>query len=149
MTVSYDVFTEAFLNKMTEYRLPRLEESVRQAIVDGYMKRACSQFAEVCRYDINDGDDETRTFTFDGMTKGEMIEIVDIVSEGMVLQWMKPYMFMQKNLETLLVTSDHSFHSQAELMNRVKIVYEMCERAFIRRMRDYTYRHGDLTDLHL
>lgn len=149
MTVSYDVFTEAFLNKITEYRLPRMDDDIRQAVVDGYMKRACSQFAEYCRYDLYKTNEDERTFDLDGATDGELTEIVDIVSEGMLLQWLKPYMYMQKNLETLLVTNDHSFHSQAELVNRVRGVYEMCERAFTRRMRDYTYRHGDLTDLHL
>ncbi len=119
MTVSYDVFTDAFLNKLTEYRLPAMEEASRQAIVDGYMKRACSQFSEVCKYDIMSGDDGSRTFSFDDITNGELMEIIDITSEGMLLQWMKPYMYMQKNLETLLVTSDHSFHSQAELVNRM------------------------------
>lgn len=149
MTVSYDVFTEAFVNKMTEYRFVAMNSDARQAIVDGYMKRACAQFSEVCKFDIENGDDETRTFTFDEMTNGELIEIVDIVSEGMLMQWMKPYMYMQKNLEMLVVTSDHSFHSQAELVNRVKSVYEMCERNFTKRIRDYSYRHGDLSDLHL
>lgn len=149
MTVSYDVFVDAFLNKMTEYRFPRMSMESRQNIVDGYMKRACSQFGEVCKYDIMNGDDNDRTFTFDVITDGELTEIVDIVSEGMLVQWMKPYMYMQNNLETLIVTKDHSFHSQAELLHRVTAVYSMCERNFVRRIKDYSYRHGDLTDLHL
>ncbi len=149
MTVSYDVFIGAFLNKLTEYRFPSMQPGTRQAIVDGYMKRACSRFGEVCKYDIMNGDDENRTFAFDQITNGELDEIVDIVSEGMLVQWMKPYMYMQKNLEMLVVTADHSFHSQAELLNRVTAAYEQCERNFVRRIREYSYRHGDLTDLHL
>lgn len=151
MTVPYEAFTEAFLNKMTEYRFPVMSEESRQAIVDGYMKRACAIFGEVCKYDIMNGDDELRQFEFEDeeITMGEVVEIVDIVSEGMLVQWMKPYMFMQKNLEIQVVTVDHSFHSQAELLNRVTAVYEMCERSFKNRIREYSYRHGDLTDLHL
>ena len=149
MEVSYDVFTDAFLNKITEYRLPAMDMESRQAIVDGYMKRACSRFGEVCKYDIMSWDDDDRSFNMDGITDGELFEIADIVSEGMLAQWMKPYVFMQKNLEMLLVTKDHSYHSQAELMHRMTTLYDLCERNFVNRMREYSYRHGDLTDLHL
>ncbi len=149
MTVSYDIFTDAFLNKITEYRLLAMNARSMQATVDGYMKRACSRFGEVCKYDIMNGDDETRTFTFEDITPGELAEITDIVSEGMLVQWMKPYVYMQKNLEMILVTSDHSVHSQAELLNRVTGLYDLCSKNFTNMIREYSYRHGDLTVLHV
>lgn len=149
MTVSYDVFTEAFLAKVTEYKFSAFSENNRQALVDGYMKRACAKFSEVCEYDIMNGDDETRTITIDGLTPGELVEIVDIVSEGMLVQWMKPYVYMQKNLEMILVTSDHSVHSQAELVNRITSLYSLCVKNYTNMVREYSYRHGDLTGLHL
>lgn len=148
MTVSYDVFTDAFLSKITEYKLCTLSENNRQSLVDGYMKRACAKFGEVCEYDIMNGNDDDRTFELDGITNGELAEIEDIVSEGMLIQWMKPYVFMQKNLEMLLVTTDHSFHSQAELVNRVTGLYSVCESNYKNMVREYSYRHGDLTTLH-
>lgn len=149
MTVSYDVFTEAFLAKVTEYKFSAFSENNRQALVDGYMKRACAKFSEVCEYDIMNGDDETRTITIDGLNPGELVEIADIVSEGMLVQWMKPYVYMQKNLEMILVTSDHSVHSQAELVNRVTSLYSLCVKNYTNMVREYSYRHGDLTGLHL
>ena len=149
MTVSYDVFTEAFLAKVTEYKFSSFSENNRQALVDGYMKRACAKFSEVCEYDIMNSDDETRTITIDGLTPGELVEIVDIVSEGMLVQWMKPYVYMQKNLEMILVTSDHSVHSQAELVNRITSLYSLCVKNYTNMVREYSYRHGDLTGLHL
>lgn len=149
MTVSYDIFTKAFLDKVTEYRFCTFSENNRQSLVDGYMKRACAKFGEVCKYDITNGDDETRTFTLDDITAGELDEIADIVSEGMLVQWMKPYVFMQKNLEMILVTSDHSVHSQAELVNRVTGLYTLCNKNYTNMVREYSYRHGDLTELHV
>lgn len=149
MTVSYDVFTEAFLSKVTEYRFCTFTENNRQALVDGYMKRVCAKFGEVCKYDIMNGNDDERTFQLDGITKGELTEIIDIVSEGMLVQWMKPYVYMQKNLEMILVTSDHSVHSQAELLNRITGLYSICNKNFINMVREYSYRHGNLTELHV
>lgn len=149
MTVSYDLFTEAFLAKITEYRFQAFDDIDPQALVDGYMKRACAKFGEVCKYDIMNGDDESRTFELEGITSGELDEITDIVSEGMLVQWMKPYVYMQQNLEMLLVTSDHSYHSQAELLNRITGLYAQCNKNYINMVREYSYRHGDLTELHV
>ena len=83
------------------------------------------------------------------MTPGELDEIADIVSEGMVVQWMKPYTYKQENLENMLNTADFSAYSPAELLKRVVNAYDMCRDHFIQAVREYSYRHGDLTDLHL
>lgn len=40
MSVSYDLFTEAFLSKITEFDILQLEEEDQTAIVDGLMKIA-------------------------------------------------------------------------------------------------------------
>lgn len=151
MTVSYDTFTEAFLNKITEYKFIRLPQENRQAMVDGYMKRACSQFSEVCKYNIaNGGDDYARTFDFgDVITEDELWEIVDIVSDGMVVQWFYQYFYKQENLENMITTADYSRYSPAELTYRITNAYKLCRKEFTNRIREYSYRHGDLTDLHL
>ena len=44
MSVSYDIFTGHFLDKVKEYDFIKLDEYDRTKVVDGYMKRACSQF---------------------------------------------------------------------------------------------------------
>lgn len=150
MTVSYDLFTEAFLDKITEYDFVYLDWEDKQAIVDGYMKRACSSFSEVCKQDIVNGDDENRVFTFkDSTTAGEIEEIIDIVTDGMLVQWLRPHLYNQENLRNQLNTSDFSQYSPAELTYRIRTTYEMCRKQFISRMREYSYRYGDLTDLNL
>lgn len=149
MIVSYDRFTEAFLAKITEYNFLRLTEQNRQELIDGYMKRACSRFNEVCRYDITGGNDELREFDFPGITNGELDEILDIVSDGMLEQWFRQHMYKQENLENMLNTSDFTSYSPAELTYRITNAYNMCKRDYTNRIREYSYRHADLTDLHL
>lgn len=104
MTVPYDAFTGAFLSKITEYNFIQLSDEDRQEIVDGYMKRACAQFSEVCKRDIGSGDDDARTFDFADATEDEADEIIDIVSDGMVEQWLRQYLYKQENLENMLNT---------------------------------------------
>lgn len=149
MNVHYETFTSAFLNKITEFEYLHLQEDDRQAIVDQYMKMACAKFAEVCKYDITNGDDISRQFVLDGATEMEIDEIVDIVSEGMVMYWMKPMMYKQENLELMLNNVDFSSYSPAELTKQVKAVYVDCRDHFTNMVNEYSYRHGDLSDLHL
>lgn len=148
MTVSYNLFTKAFLNKITEYNFIKMDFDDGLDIIDGYMKRACAQFANVCNHDIVNGDDDERAFELE-IDESELDELIDIISEGMVVQWMKPYMYKQENLENMLNTSDFSAYSPAELLYRITNAYNMCKKDFTVLMREYSYNHGDLSDLHL
>lgn len=154
MTVSYDVFTDAFLSKITEYTFVNFAgENKVQEIVDGYMKRACADFAHICRADLMGGDDTTRTIDLkvgdEDVGNKELYEIIDIVSDGMVYQWFKQYMYAQENLQNMLNTADFTSYSPAELLYRMTTAYKQAERNFINRMREYSYRYGDLKVLHI
>ena len=149
MTVSYDRFTEAFLSKVTEYDFLKLDEANRQAVVDGYMKRACSQFSEVCVYDIANGDDDERTYTLENATENEAEEIINIVSDGMLVQWMRQHLYKQENLSITMNTMDFTHYSPAELTYRITNAYKITRQNFINDMREYSFRHGDLTRLHI
>lgn len=148
MSVSYNLFTAAFLGKVTEYDFIRLDDYDRNSVVDGYMKRACAQFNKICKYDLLTGDDALRELQAT-IPDDEIDEIVDIVSEGMLVQWMKPYFYRADNLENVLNTSDFSQYSPAELLYRITNAYHASKRDFTNMMREYSYNHGDLSDLSL
>lgn len=148
MSVPYDVFTNAFLLKISEYEFANLDDMARVEIVDGYMKRACAQFNKICKYDLSTTDDILREFAV-AIPDNEIDEIADIVSEGMLVQWMKPFVYHQDNLMNVLNTKDFSTYSPAELLFRVSGAYKAAQRDFTNMMREYSYNHGDLTDLHL
>lgn len=149
LSVSYDVFTDGFLNKITEYEFSELLSEVREEIIDGYMKRVISQFRKVCKYNLSTtGDDNTREFDIE-IPDDDLYEIVDIVSEGMVEQWLKPYVFHQANLELVINTRDFSTYSPAELLKRTGETHAQAHKNFTNMLREYSYVHGDLTNLHL
>jgi len=149
MSVPYDAFTGAFLSKITERDLLMLQEDVRTEIVDGYMKRAVAQFRHVCKYDlVGSADDILRIFDID-IKAEELDEILDIVSEGMVVQWLKPFMFKQELYKNILSTKDFSAYSPAELLLRVGGAYKDAKDAYTQMIREYSYNAGDLTELHL
>ena len=48
MSVSYDLFTGAFLAKISEFEFLQLPAADRTNLVDGYMKRAVAEFKHIC-----------------------------------------------------------------------------------------------------
>lgn len=149
MSVSYDLFTGAFLAKISEFEFLKLPAADRTNLVDGYMKRAVAEFKHICVYDLmNAMNDETREFAID-IEDDDIDEIVNIVSEGMVVQWLKPYIYRQELLENTLNTKDFTTYSPAELLMRVGNAYKDSQKDYLQMTREYSYNHGDLTDLHI
>lgn len=148
MSVSYDLFSAAFLAKVTEFDFLKLPPDGTTAMIDGYMKAACARFRWVCKYDLTDRDDTARSFGQE-IAPEDLDEIVEIVSEGMLLQWMKPYVYKAELLENVLNTKDFTSYSPSELLLRVVNAYQMCRRDFENLMKEYSYNHGDLSDLSL
>lgn len=148
MSISYDVFTDAFLGKITDFNFITMREDSRQQTIDEYMKRACSQFGKVCKHDIISGDDNARELYCDIEDTAELEEIIDIVSEGMVVQWMKPFVYKSENLENILNTKDYESYSPAELLYRIKDTYKEVKAEFEQMVLRYSYAHGALDELH-
>ena len=148
MSVSYDVFTLVFLDKITEFDFP-LDDHERDGMIDRYMKRAISGFRKICKHNFSTtGDDSTREFDV-SIADEDLMEIVDIVSEGMIVQWLNPYVYKQENLQNVLNTRDFTSYSPSELLFRVRETHVQAQRNFINRMREYSYAHGDIKSLHL
>ena len=148
MTLSYDTFTAAFLAKVSEYDLLEMPPIDRQDMIDGYMKAAVSMFRKNCRYDLfTTQDDVSRAFIID-VDDSDVDELVEIISEGMVMQWMKPFLYRQENLENLLNTRDFTLYSPANLLLRVGEAYKQVRKDYTNMIREYSYNHGDLTVLH-
>ena len=102
--VSYDAFIEAFLSKITEYEFLSLPEKDRTETVDGYLKKAVSAFKKNCKYDLfTTYNDNERVYEVD-VDDGDLDELIDIISDGMVAEWMKPYQFNQDLLQNVLNT---------------------------------------------
>lgn len=147
MSVSYDVFVGAFLNKITEYEFIKMEYEDKQRVVDMYFHNACAEFQHICKYDLTAYNDTSRVLNID-FEPGDKDEIVNIISQGMVVQWFSAYFNKQDNLENLLNTRDFTAYSPAELTYRITNAYEKAQKKYTQMMRDYSYFHGDLTVLH-
>ena len=93
-------------------------------------------------------DEELREFT-DDFEESDIDEIADILSEGMLVGWLKPYVYRQELLENVLNTNDFTTYSPAELLLRVGNAYSKAQKDYTQGIREYSFNHGDLTELHL
>lgn len=148
MSITYDALADAFLSKVTEFEFLQLPPGNRTGIIDGYMKRAASGFKKNCKYDLTAYDDTLREYTAD-FADEDIDEILDIISEGMLVQWMKSYVYKQELLENALNTADYTTYSPAELLLRVGNAYAKVQKDYTQMIREYSYNHGDLSELHL
>ena len=149
MSLSYDFFTDAFLQKIKEYDFLSFEDDTNASIVDGFLRRAVAQFKKNCKYDLTSAaNDEERAYRIE-VNDEDRDELVDIISEGMIVQWLKPYVYHQENLENVLNTRDFTTYSPAELLMRIGEAYNRAKDDFTQMIREYSYAHGDLTELHL
>lgn len=149
MSLTFDVFTAAFLSKISEYDFLEFDDAERDATVDEYLQRAVAQFKHICKYDLTSAmDKENRVFDID-IDDSDADEIVDIISEGMVRQWLKIYLNKQELLEMGLNTRDFTAYSPAELLRRVGDAYDRVRKEYTQMIREYSYTHGDLTRLHI
>lgn len=148
MNLAYSELNSAFLSKITEYDFIQLADSTRIDIVDGYRKRAVSAFKKVCKYDLSLCDDTLQAYVAD-FEEDDIDEIVEIISDGMVLQWFKQFLYHQENLQNVMNTSDFSMYSPSELLHRTGAAYDRLKREYIQDVREYSYNHNDLTDLHM
>lgn len=148
MGISYDAVADAFLSKITEFEFIQIPEENRTKILDGYMKRAASAFKKICKYDLTAFDDTLREFT-DDFAEEDIDELLEIISEGMLVQWLKPYVYKQELLESALNTKDFTTYSPAELLMRVGNAYAKAQKDYTQMIREYSYNHGDLSELHI
>lgn len=149
MSIPYDAFTGAFLYKISEFELLELDDNTRTEVIDGYRKRAVSAFKKNCHVDLlTTADDDERVYNVD-VDEDDVDELVDIISEGMVVQWLKPFVYQQDLLQNLMNTRDYSMYSPAELLMRVGNAYKQAQKDYTQMIREYSYNHGDLSELHL
>ena len=141
----YKAFIDTFLDKISDYKLLNYEDYLVDEIAVGYMKRVCTKFDKICQADLSQQDDNEYAFLSDEIDD----EIIDIVTDGMVVEWLRQYVNNSDNLENILNTKDFTMYSSKNLLAEIKSLYQDEQKAFTNSMREYSYNHGDLSNLHL
>lgn len=164
--LEFDVFVRAFLNKVTSYDFLRMDEEVFNGRVDHFLISACSSFERIFRRhtgkSFSDRDDKNRRFNwdlkrYDAHRDNPMAdfvsldEVVDIVSEGMVLKWLDSFMFSGDSLDlgNFLETRDFTVFSPSSFLSSMRTLYQTTSDRYKNLIYDFSYNHGKLYRLHM
>jgi len=136
---SYSEIIEVFLNKITDMDLPRFDDLVRESIIINYMKSACTKFAKVCAVDLYDRNDVEKCFNsvLDD-------EIIDIITENMLVEWLKPKVLFTDNLSNILNTKDFSMYSPANMLKELRETLTYLKKSARGLINNYSFAHSEV-----
>ena len=108
MATSYSDIFNAFLYKIEGYKLIQLVTEDRERIISIYLTAACRKAYKKCKQyvDLNDRDDKMQEFHCD--LEDDMI---DILAECMVTEWLRPKLYSEELIESRLNTKDYKQYS--------------------------------------
>lgn len=144
MATPYSKIYEAFIFKVKAYDLLMLLEEDREDVLYIYMTSVCRKvFKTVMPYvDLSDRNEDTKEFNNDIDD-----DVIDIIAECMITEWLKPQMYSDELLESRLNTKDFTEYSPAKLIEQMRYVYEMSKKESNVIINNYTFSHGDIAEL--
>ena len=140
MATEFDAVYGAFLSKVSDYDLADMVETDAKAIMSDYMKQAIGKFSESCKKDLM----AVTGNSFDAdLTYFEL----DIISELMVEVWCKPRLYNLDLLRNKLSTKDFTTFSPANLLDKIREVYEQAHKRARSMINEYSFRENDIGEM--
>jgi len=142
MATQYSDVYNSFLGKITDYDLPKFDDTDKEEILYGYMKSACVNFKNVCKVDLSDRDEVLKQFNLNLDD-----EIIDIITESMIVEWLKPKVLSTENLKNCLSTKDFSLFSPANLLKEMREILTYSRNNARSLINNYSFIHADFKEL--
>jgi len=142
MATPYSAVVNIFINKISDYDLPKFSDIEREEILNSYLVSSCAKFFRVCKVDLTDRDENLKQFnqTIDD-------EVIDILSELMIVEWLKPKLASSEKLKNCLNTKDYSMYSPANLLKETRETFELCKKESKKLINNYSFANADFTKL--
>lgn len=140
MATTYAEVYDSFMDKVTDYDLALMIEADVNSLLYGYLKQAIVRFSESCTKDLSAVGESGFNETLD-------LDEIDILSEGMVVAWIKPKRNNLDLFKNVLNTKDFTTFSPANLMEKTNEVFVTAESRFVSRIKEYSYIHNNVGDL--
>jgi hypothetical protein len=122
-----------FLIKATDYGLSTLTDDEKNDYLETVLISAVFKFEPVCRTDISLRGETEFTET---LTDTE----IDILSELMIVEWIKPKLYTTELYRNMLSTKDFNTFSPANLLKEMRETYNTASKTANELMILYSYR---------
>ena len=103
---------------------------------------AIDDFSDICVQDLNDYNDELKEFNVDLSRKEQ-----NILSLGMIVHWIEPYIYNSDALRNAMSTKDFTFFSPANLLEKMTDLYKLSQENLRAEMNAYSFRMNDVSEL--
>ena len=132
MTSFDDVYEMFLFTKVQAYKLNKLTLDNKKATLLIYLRLACSKFIN-CKQDL----------TLDLVNKRFNVTLtekeIDILTDFMVISWLKPIILSDELLESRLNTKDFYEYSPANLILQIRTTFNEVEINSKKAMKNYGY----------
>lgn len=144
MATPYSLIIDSYLAKIEDYKMLTMTDDIIIEDAIDYMKRVCADFGYICLKDLSSRDDRIRQFTED-----LSVNEVDIISKGMVVEWMRPIVYQSSAMMNVMNMKDATFFSPRKIMEQKMLAFEKAEKAYKVAKLNYSYDNGEIGELHL
>lgn len=103
---------------------------------------AIDDFSDICAQDLNDYNEELKEFNIDLSRKEQ-----NILSLGMIVHWIEPYIYNSDALRNAMSTKDFTFFSPANLLEKMTDLYKLSQENLRAEMNAYSFRMNDVSEL--
>ena len=136
-----DIYERAIF-KFADRNLLKLTDDEKEQVLEKYLFSAQVRFANVCRIDLSDRNDEKKQYnnTLDEAS-------VEILALGVAYYWLRARVMRVELMKNNLSTKDFTVFSNANLLKEVRTTCDTVYKEWIGLMNDYSFRNGDIANL--
>lgn len=142
MATPFEVIHGRAIAKLTDYDMLKLDPSMREQILNEYLRSAQMEFQRLCKEDLSDRDETLAQYNQDLSD-----EVIEVLATGEAYYWLCPKVLNTENLYNVLNTKDFSMYSPANLLKELQTLRDTMWKDFKRKMYEYTYRTADIAGL--
>lgn len=142
MATTYETVYSTFLSKVSDYDLCAIHPDETREYLYDLMNSAITRFEGVCVTDLSVRDEENKSFLNDL----SYLEI-DIISEMMIENWLKPKLYNSDLLRNNLSTKDFSVFSPANLANSTRETYVLAHNRSESLINKYSFTMNNVREL--
>ena len=142
MGTKYEEVYARYRGQVRNYDFLDYDAVTRNAMQLDLMNMAISDFEDVCKQDLSDRDDELLAFNIT-LTNREK----DILALGMIVHFLRQYVYNTDALQNGLNTKDFTLFSPANLLEKMTALLTTTERQQMKEINLYSFRNGEISGL--
>lgn len=142
MGTRYEEVYARYRGQVRNYDFLDYDAVTRNVMQLDLMNMAISDFEDVCKQDLSDRDDELLTFNIT-LTNREK----DILALGMIVHFLRQYVYNTDALQNGLNTKDFTLFSPANLLEKMTALLTTTERQQMKEINLYSFRNGEISGL--